>query len=55
MATLPSLECPVCHQKLDESTDLETHLVDAHSQQELAEYIIAEWEAVQLGDENVMG
>ncbi|WP_435346090.1 hypothetical protein [Haloarchaeobius sp. HRN-SO-5] len=37
--------CPLCNETFDDSGDLESHLVDEHTESELAEHVVANWEA----------
>lgn len=52
MATKPPVQCPLCQSELDESTDLEDHLVEAHTPRELASAVATRWEAEELGSES---
>ncbi|MFD1646345.1 hypothetical protein [Haloarchaeobius litoreus] len=41
------VQCPLCDEMLDGSEDLDTHLVEAHSKTELAEFVVEAWEEGQ--------
>ncbi len=49
MATKPSVHCPLCQVELAESEELEDHLVEEHTPRELADSIVSDWEANELG------
>ena len=51
MATKTPVECPLCHDELTRGQNLEDHLVETHSKQTLAKFVVAETEA--LGEEDV--
>lgn len=52
MATKPAVQCPLCQSELDESTDLEDHLVEDHTPRELASAVATRWEGEELGSES---
>lgn len=52
MATKPPVQCPLCQAELDESTDLEDHLVEDHTPRELASAVATRWEEEELGSES---
>ncbi|WP_256297043.1 hypothetical protein [Haloarchaeobius salinus] len=45
--SIEPVQCPLCDAMLDESDDLDTHLVEAHSKTELAEFVVEAWEQEQ--------
>ena len=50
MATRAPVECPVCRTELERDQDLQEHLVDAHTKERLARFVVAETEALHEKD-----
>ena len=50
MASQITINCPLCNKSLAPEKHLEQHLLDEHQAKELAKSLVAEWEALELGD-----
>lgn len=46
----PPIYCKLCRESIDHDEDLTCHLVAEHTQRELAEGLVSEWEVEQLVD-----
>ncbi|WP_226040557.1 hypothetical protein [Natrinema sp. DC36] len=42
MSTQPPVECPLCHKDLPENQNVDEHLIEDHSKEELAEFVVSE-------------
>lgn len=45
--SIDPVQCPLCDEEPAESEDLETHLVEHHTNAELAAFVVSEWEEDQ--------
>lgn len=50
MATRAGLECPVCHEEIDDGQQLEGHLYDEHTKRALAGFVATEAVAMEEDD-----
>lgn len=50
MATKAPVECPLCRTEPEGDGSLEDHLLDAHTKQRLARFVVAETEALNADD-----
>ena len=50
MATKSPIECPVCHELMSPSQEIEQHLIRSHQKRELAKFVVAEVVAMEGQD-----
>lgn len=50
MASHPAIQCPLCKNELSPDVQVEDHLIEDHSKQELVQYVVSEDELLDKGD-----
>ena len=50
MLSRPRIRCPLCHRAVGPQRRLEDHLVERHTERELAKRLVAEYEVIVGGD-----